>query len=156
MVARSAGLLLYRRRPGGLEVLLVHPGGPFWTKKDLGAWTIPKGQVMHSETDEAAALREFEEETGFRVRGDLVPLGEVRQAGGKRVIGFALEGDLDPTAIASTTVSLEWPARSGKIITFPEIDRAAWFSLDDAAARINAAQCLFLDRLVQMLGPPER
>jgi predicted NUDIX family NTP pyrophosphohydrolase len=156
MVARSAGLLLYRRGRAGPEVLLVHPGGPFWTKRDFGAWTIPKGQVMAGESDEAAARREFEEETGSRIAGELVPLGEVRQAGGKRVVGFAIEGDLDASAIVSTTVSLEWPARSGRVVTFPEIDRACWFCLEDAAPRINAAQRLFLDRLAELLATPER
>lgn len=152
MALRSAGLLLYRRRPHGLEVLLVHPGGPFWAAKDLGAWTIPKGQCETAETLEAAARREFSEETGFAIDGDLFDLGEIRQAGGKRVYGFALEGDLDAEAIQSNHTSITWPPRSGRTVTFPEVDRAGWFGLKDAGSKINAAQRPFLDRLLALLS----
>lgn len=152
MALRSAGLLLYRQRPHGLEVLLVHPGGPFWAARDLGAWTIPKGQCEAAETLEAAARREFSEETGFAVDGDLLDLGEIRQAGGKRVHGFALEGDLAAEAIRSNHASIMWPPRSGRTVTFPEVDRADWFGLDEAGSRINAAQRPFLDRLVAVLS----
>ena len=152
MAKRSAGLLLYRRGERGLEVLLVHPGGPFWRAKDLGAWSLAKGEIDPGEEPAACALREFEEETGTRLEGLPVPLGEVRQAGGKTVIGFALEGDLDPDAIRSITFELEWPPRSGRRQSYPEVDRAAWFTLDEAREKLNAAQAAFLDRLVALLA----
>ena len=152
MAKRSAGLLLYRRAGRGLEVLLVHPGGPFWRAKDLGAWSLAKGEIDPGEEPAAAALREFEEETGTRLEGALVPLGEVRQAGGKTVIGFALEGDLDADAIQSITFELEWPPRSGQRQNYPEVDRAAWFTIDEARAKLNAAQAAFLDRLAALVG----
>jgi predicted NUDIX family NTP pyrophosphohydrolase len=151
MASRNAGLLLYRRRPHGLEVLLVHPGGPFWAKKDLGAWTIPKGQCEQSETLEAGARREFTEETGFPAEGAVLSLGEIRQAGGKRVHGFALEGDLDSEAIRSNEVTIVWPPRSGRLMSVPEVDRASWFGLEQAARKMNPAQCPFLDRLGGLL-----
>jgi predicted NUDIX family NTP pyrophosphohydrolase len=145
---RSAGILLYRRGADGLEVLLVHPGGPFWAKKDLGAWSIPKGEHDEEEDAQACALREFAEETGGApAPGDLAPLGEVRQKAGKIVQAWALEGDLDPAAIRSNTFTMEWPPRSGRMRSFPEVDRAEWFSLADARERINPAQSAFLDRL---------
>ena len=152
MAKRSAGLLLYRRGDSGLEVLLVHPGGPFWRAKDQGAWSLAKGEIDPGEEPAACALREFEEETGTRLEGVPVPLGEVRQAGGKTVIGFALEGDLDADAIRSITFELEWPPRSGRRQSYPEVDRAAWFTLDEARAKLNAAQAAFLDRLVALLA----
>jgi predicted NUDIX family NTP pyrophosphohydrolase len=152
MAKRSAGLLLYRRAGRGLEVLLVHPGGPFWRTKDLGAWSLAKGEIDPGEEPAAAALREFEEETGTRLEGALVPLGEVRQAGGKTVIGFALEGDLDADAIQSITFELEWPPRSGQRQSYPEVDRAAWFTPEEARAKLNAAQAAFLDRLAALVG----
>jgi predicted NUDIX family NTP pyrophosphohydrolase len=152
MAKRSAGLLLYRRGDRGLEVLLVHPGGPFWRAKDLGAWSLAKGEIDPGEEPAACALREFEEETGTRLEGVPVPLGEVRQAGGKTVIGFALEGDLDADAIRSITFELEWPPRSGRRQSYPEVDRAAWFTLDEAREKLNAAQAAFLDRLVALLA----
>jgi predicted NUDIX family NTP pyrophosphohydrolase len=152
MAKRSAGLLLYRRRPRGLEVLLVHPGGPFWRAKDLGAWSLAKGEIDAGEEPEAAALREFEEETGTRLDGVPVPLGEVRQTGGKTVVGFALEGDLDADAIRSITFELEWPPRSGRRRAYPEVDRAGWFTLDEAREKLNAAQAAFLDRLAALVG----
>ena len=152
MAKRSAGLLLYRRGDRGLEVLLVHPGGPFWRAKDLGAWSLAKGEIDPGEEPAACALREFEEETGTRLEGVPVPLGEVRQAGGKTVIGFALEGDLDADAIRSITFELEWPPRSGRRQSYPEVDRAAWFTLDEAREKLNAAQAAFLDRLAALLA----
>ena len=152
MAKRSAGLLLYRRGDRGLEVLLVHPGGPFWRAKDLGAWSLAKGEIDPGEEPAACALREFEEETGTRLEGVPVPLGEVRQAGGKTVIGFALEGDLDADAIRSITFELEWPPRSGRRQSYPEVDRAAWFTLEEAREKLNAAQAAFLERLVALLA----
>jgi predicted NUDIX family NTP pyrophosphohydrolase len=152
MAKRSAGLLLYRRGDRGLEVLLVHPGGPFWRAKDLGAWSLAKGEIDPGEEPAACALREFEEETGTRLEGEPAPLGEVRQAGGKTVIGFALEGDLDAGAIRSITFELEWPPRSGRRQSYPEVDRAAWFTLNEAREKLNAAQAAFLDRLVALLA----
>jgi predicted NUDIX family NTP pyrophosphohydrolase len=145
---RSAGILLFRRRDGELEVLLVHPGGPFWTSKDLGAWSIPKGEHDPDEDARACALREFEEETGSAPSpGDLADLGEVRQKAGKVVHAWAVEGDLDPAAIRSNTFTIQWPPRSGQMKEFPEVDRAEWFALDAARERINPAQAAFLDRL---------
>ena len=149
----SSGVLLWRRRGGDLEVLLAHNGGPFWTKKDLGHWTIPKGEIEPGEEPEAVARREFLEETAHEVpAGPLVHLGEVRQKSGKRVIGWAIAGDLDPAAAHSNTYELEWPPRSGVIQTFPEIDRVEWFGLDEARRRLKAAQEPFLDRLLDALG----
>jgi len=145
---RSAGILLHRRREGGTEVLLVHPGGPFWAKRDHGAWSIPKGEYGAEEDALAAARREFEEELGVPPPdGPALELGEVRQKGGKLVRAWALEGDLDPTAIVSNTCPVEWPPRSGRWIEVPEVDRAQWFSLDQARERINPAQAALLDRL---------
>jgi predicted NUDIX family NTP pyrophosphohydrolase len=147
MARRSAGILLFRRNPG-LEVLLVHPGGPFWAKKDLGAWSIPKGEHDDAEEAQACALREFEEETGsVPSAGELADLGTVRQKSGKVVQAWALEGDLDAEAIDSNTFTMQWPPRSGRLQEFPEVDRAAWFALAEARERINPAQVAFLDRL---------
>ena len=137
---------MYRRRPG-LEVLLVHPGGPFWKNKDQGAWSLPKGEYAEGEEPLTAALREFEEETGQRPEGDFRPLGEVRQAGGKVVTAWAFEGDFDPGALRSNRFSMEWPRGSGKMREFPEIDRAGWFGLDAAREKILKGQAPFLDRL---------
>ncbi len=148
MAKRSAGILLYRRREGALQVLLVHPGGPYWAKKDLGAWSIPKGEHDDDEEAQACALREFAEETGTAPSpGELESLGEVRQKAGKVVAAWALEGDLDAGAIRSNTFTMPWPPRSGRMQEFPEVDRAEWFSLDAARERINPAQAAFLDRL---------
>lgn len=153
MAARSAGLLLYRMAGGALEVLLVHPGGPFWAKKDLGAWSIPKGEYGDGEDPRACALREFEEELGSPAPGEaLLELGEVTQRNRKVVTAWALEGDLDAGAIHSNTFELEWPPRSGRMQAFPEVDRAAWFSVADARERVNPAQAAFLDRLAERLG----
>lgn len=152
----SAGLMLYRRTSGGLEVLLVHPGGPFWARKDAGAWSIAKGEVGPGEDLEAAARREFGEETGFAAPTRLLPLGSIRQKAGKVVHGFAAEGDCDPAILRSNRFDLEWPPRSGKTISVPEIDRAEWFALDAARARINPAQADFLDRLSAFAGKPQK
>lgn len=154
MTPRSAGVLLYRRIAGVVEVLLVHPGGPYWRNKDAGAWQIPKGAVEPGEDDAAAARREVEEELGVILAGDLVPLAEIRQAGGKLVQGFAIEQDIDSEAIVSMTFELEWPPRSGRIRTFPEVDRARWFGMDEARAMMLASQQPLLDALDQMLAPP--
>jgi predicted NUDIX family NTP pyrophosphohydrolase len=147
---RSAGILLHRRRDGAHEVLLVHPGGPFWAKKDAGAWSIPKGEYEDGEEPRAAALREFAEELGAPPPdGELVELGEVRQRGGKVVTAWALAGDADADAVRSNTFTMEWPPRSGTIGEFPEVDRAAWFSLDEARERILPGQAPLLDRLAE-------
>lgn len=147
MRATSAGILMYRRRSGVLEVLLVHPGGPFWQRKDIGAWSIPKGEHEAAEEPLAAALREFEEELGQRPEGQALPLGEIRQSGGKRVVAFAVRGDFDTALITSNFFEMEWPPRSGRMQRFPEIDRAEWFPLETARSKINKGQQSFLDRL---------
>jgi len=151
MPRTSAGLLMYRRKDGALEVLLVHPGGPFWAKKDLGAWTIPKGELEEGEDALTTAQREFREETGVEPRGPFHPLGSVKQKGGKVVHGWAFEGDCAAETIQSNTVRLEWPPRSGQFREFPEVDRAEWFRVDDARTRVNPAQVPLLDHLVQMI-----
>ena len=153
MPARSAGILLYRGRGDDLRVLLVHPGGPAWAKRDLGAWSIPKGEYAADEDALAAARREFEEELGSAPPDGVVhELGEIRQKSGKYVRAWALEGDLDTDAVVSNTCELEWPPRSGKIIEIPEIDRAEWFALTQARERINPAQVALLDRLAELIG----
>ena len=152
MAARSAGVLAFRDRNGALEVLLVHPGGPFWRNKDVGAWSIPKGEFGANEEAEAVARREFAEELGTALTAALVPLGEIRQRGGKVVEAFAAEIDLDADAIVSNDFELEWPPRSGRMQRFPEVDRAAWFDLAEARRRINSAQAALLDRLVDRLA----
>ena len=150
---RSAALLLYRRRGGELEVLIAHPGGPLWAKRDAGAWSVPKGEIERGEEPLAVARREFEEETGQRAPdGDVVPLGEVRQKSGKLVEAWAVEGDLDPATARSNTFPLEWPPGSGNWIDVPEIDRVAWFDLNEARKRLNPAQVAFLDRLAEAIG----
>jgi predicted NUDIX family NTP pyrophosphohydrolase len=143
---------MFRRSGAGLEVLLVHPGGPFWAKKDRGAWTIPKGEYTADEEPLAAAQREFVEETGARPHGTFAPLGEVKQPGGKHVTAWAVEGDFDPAALVSGTFELEWPPRSGRMRSYPEVDRAQWFSLEEARDRILPAQRPFIDRLEQLLA----
>jgi predicted NUDIX family NTP pyrophosphohydrolase len=152
MPKRSAGILLYRRRAAGFEVLLVHPGGPFWAKKDAGAWSIPKGEYSEGEDPLAVARREFIEETGARLEGECLLLGEVVQPGRKVVTGFALEGDLDPATLRSNAFELEWPPKSGRKATFPEIDRAQWFSPAEAQQKILSGQRPFLDRLQKAIG----
>ncbi|HKE79596.1 MAG TPA: NUDIX domain-containing protein [Solirubrobacteraceae bacterium] len=145
----SAGILLYRDGP---EVLLVHPGGPFWAKKDAGAWSIPKGELGDGEEPLASALREFEEETGTRLEPDAtIELGEVVQRGGKRVVAWGVEGNLDAATAQSNTFVMEWPPRSGSQREFPEVDRAEWFSIDAAREKINPAQAELLDRLLARL-----
>ncbi len=148
---QSAGLLLFRERQGRLEVLLVHPGGPYWAKKDAGAWTIPKGAVNDGEELLVAARREFEEETGSPAEGEALPLTPRRQPGGKVVHAWAVRGDLDATAIRSNTFTMEWPPRSGRQQEFPEADRAAWLTLDEARGKILKGQASFLDDLAQRL-----
>ena len=148
---RSAGLLMFRRPGGALEVLLAHPGGPFWQRKDTGAWTIPKGEFAEPERALDAAQREFVEETGFAVTPPLLPLGEVIQKSGKRVSAWAFEGGCDPAQLRCNEFELEWPPRSGRTQRHPEIDRVAWFGLAEAKRKLVPAQCDFLDRLEQML-----
>lgn len=152
----SAGLLLFRRPAGGLELFLAHPGGPFWRGRDLGAWTIPKGLVAPGEELLAAALREFEEETGIVPREPFLPLGSVRQKAGKVIHAWAWEGDADPAAIVSNTARHEWPRGSGRWLTFPEVDRCAWFAPGAARERLNPAQAELIDRLAAALArrPP--
>jgi predicted NUDIX family NTP pyrophosphohydrolase len=150
MATTSAGVLLFRHR-GAVEVLLVHPGGPFWKKKDAGAWSIPKGEFEEGEPALDAARREFEEETGFVAAGPFMPLTPRRQKSGKLIYAWAAEGDLDASAIRSSTFSIEWPPRSGRQQTFPEVDRAGWFSLDEASARIHPGQATFLTELRERL-----
>lgn len=152
MAARSAGILMYRRAGPGIEVLLVHPGGPFWARKDNGAWMIPKGEYGAEEDAKAAARREFREELGVEPAGDLMPLGEIVQKGGKRVVAFALEGDIDPATIRSNEVEITWPPQSGRRITVPEVDRAEWMPLAEAGTRILPSQHPLIERLAMMLG----
>jgi predicted NUDIX family NTP pyrophosphohydrolase len=147
MAMRSAGLLMYRRTEGTLEVFLVHPGGPFWAKRDAGAWSIPKGEFGPDEDPLTAARREFAEETGFDVAGDFKALAPVRQPGGKVVHAFAVEGDCDPSLLRSNPFLMEWPPRSGRRQEFPEVDRAAWFTIDQAHDRILKGQRPLLDQL---------
>jgi len=143
---------MYRRFQGRLQVLLAHPGGPFWARKDAGAWSIPKGEYGPEEDTLAAAQREFLEELGIVPQGQCQPLGEVTQKGGKVVTAFALQGDLDIDAIVPGTFEMEWPPKSGRRQRFPEVDRAAWFDLDEARSKIVPAQAAFLDRLVALVS----
>ena len=148
----SAGLLLFRRVGGQLELFLAHPGGPFWVRRDEGAWTIPKGGVEPGEDPLDAARREFIEETGITPSGEFIPLGSVRQRAGKIVHAWAWEGDADPGAITSNMTQTEWPRGSGRRITYPEVDRCDWFSPEEARQRMNPAQAAFIERLQQHLG----
>jgi predicted NUDIX family NTP pyrophosphohydrolase len=143
----SAGILMYRHSKPDIFVLLVHPGGPFWRNRDLGAWSIPKGELNNGEDAENAARREFKEELGANAPGPLLPLGYVRQRGGKIVHAFAMEGALDVSTVRSNEIEIDWPARSGRTMRIPEIDRAAWFVLPLARQKILAGQQPFLDRL---------
>jgi predicted NUDIX family NTP pyrophosphohydrolase len=153
MASASAGMLMYRRAAHGLEVLLAHPGGPYFTKKDAGGWTIPKGEPESGEPLEAAAAREFSEETGLPVIGERLPLGDIRQKGGKTVHAWAFAGDVPPGFVPTSNLfEMEWPPRSGRRQQFPEIDRAEMFPLEVAREKINPAQAAFLDRLVELLG----
>jgi predicted NUDIX family NTP pyrophosphohydrolase len=146
-------VLLYRRSDNGVEVLIGHMGGPFWARKDEAAWSIPKGEYGAGEDPFAVALREFEEELGTPVpAGEFLPLGEVRQSGGKRLTAWAAEGDLDAAAAVSNTFSLEWPPRSGRVQEFPEIDRAAWLTVEEARGKLVAGQVPLLDRLLDLLA----
>jgi len=138
---------MFRRAGGSIEVLLARPGGPWWRGKDMGAWTLPKGEYEAPEEPLAAALREWNEETGFPVSPPFLPLGEIVQKAGKHVIAWAFEGDCDPAAMVCNTFEMEWPPRSGRKQSFPELEEVRWFALDEARARINAAQVEFLDRL---------
>jgi predicted NUDIX family NTP pyrophosphohydrolase len=149
-VAASAGILLYRGTGQALEVLLVHPGGPFWRNKDEGAWSIPKGEIKAGENPIDVAHREFAEELGSPAPGPLRPLAEIRQRGGKRVHAFAVEGDLDIKTVKSNSFELEWPPKSGRLQAFPEIDRAEWFLLPVAREKILASQRPLLDRLQEL------
>ena len=152
MAKRSAGLLMYRRAISGeVEVLLVHPGGPFWAKKDKGAWSISKGEYADGELPLDAAKREFEEETGFSAQGEFLELGQVQQSGGKVVSAWAFEGDCDPAKLVSNRFSMEWPPRSGRMIEVPEVDRGGWFEITQAREQILKSQAPFLDRLQRML-----
>jgi predicted NUDIX family NTP pyrophosphohydrolase len=153
VATQSAGILLHRRRDGALEVLLVHPGGPFWAKRDAGAWSIPKGEHDRDEDALACAVRELEEELGAAIAlGELVDLGSVRQKSGKVVRAWAAPGDFDPESLRSNTFLIEWPPRSGRQQAFPEVDRAAWMDPDSARAKLVPAQAAFVDRLVDHLG----
>ncbi|MEJ2671861.1 MAG: NUDIX domain-containing protein [Deltaproteobacteria bacterium] len=152
MPKRSAGLLLYRRRQGEVEILLVHPGGPFWAKKDEGAWSIPKGEYAPEEDPLDAAWREFKEETGCAAAGEVIPLGSLKQPSGKIVQAWALEGDCNAAAIRSNTFTLEWPPKSGRSQEFPEVDKAAWFSLKAARSKILRGQAGFLEELASKLA----
>jgi predicted NUDIX family NTP pyrophosphohydrolase len=152
MPKTSAGLLLYRRSERGLEAFLVHPGGPFWARKDLGAWSIPKGEYEPGEDPLAVAKREFEEETGYPVAGTFTPLTPHKQPGGKIVHAWAVEGECDAAAIRSNTFSLEWPPRSGRQQEFPEVDRAEWFSIEVAKSKILKGQIPFLEEIEASIG----
>jgi predicted NUDIX family NTP pyrophosphohydrolase len=148
----SAGVLLYRRRPAGVEVMLVHPGGPLWAKKDLGAWSIPKGLANEGEDWLAAAKREFLEETGTAIEGEFAELGAFKQPGGKTVVAFACESDFDPASLVSNTFSMEWPPRSGRTAEFPEVDRAAWYLLNEAMEKATQGQRAIIAALAVKLG----
>lgn len=152
---QSAGIVMYRRRASSIEVLLVHPGGPFWAKKDAGAWSIPKGEFGAGEAPATAARREFIEEIGHDPGAALVPLGIVMQSRAKVVHAFAVEGDVDPVTIRSNEFEIEWPPRSGRMQAFPEVDRAGWFTLDEARAKIVAGQRAILDALAAMRSGSE-
>ena len=154
MPKRSAGLLVYRRSDAGLEMLLVHPGGPFWARKDDGAWSIPKGEYEPSEDPLEVALREFEEELGTEPPDPTgaIPLGELRQPSGKVVSGWAVEGDLDVSDVRSNLFEMEWPPRSGRTQEFPEVDRVGWFDFDEARRKLLRGQVGFLDRLAEQLA----
>uniref|UniRef100_UPI0035CB3C31 NUDIX domain-containing protein n=1 Tax=uncultured Sphingomonas sp. TaxID=158754 RepID=UPI0035CB3C31 len=151
MGKHSAGILLHRTAGGQLEILLVHPGGPFWRNKDVGAWQIPKGTVEPGEADEAAARREVAEELGVVVDSPLAPLGAIRQSGGKVVVAFAARQDMDPAALVSNTTEIDWPPRSGRKLTVPEVDEARWFGLEEARRYMLPSQTPLIDRLADMV-----
>jgi predicted NUDIX family NTP pyrophosphohydrolase len=151
-IVRSAGLLMFRRRGATVEVLLAHPGGPFWSRRDAASWTLPKGEIDEGEDPLAAARREFEEETGFASVPPFLPLGELKQKSGKRITAWAFEGDADPQQLVSNPFEMEWPPRSGRMQSFPEIDRVGWFGLEEARARLLAGQAPFIDALESLLS----
>ncbi|GAW66907.1 NUDIX hydrolase [Geoanaerobacter pelophilus] len=148
---QSAGLVMYRFKEGRLELFLVHPGGPFWARKDEGAWSIPKGEYLPGEDPLEAARREFTEETGLVAQGEFLELAEIRQPGGKRVKAWAFAGDCDPSALSSNTFSLEWPPRSGRTVQFPEVDRAGWFEPGAARVKILKGQVPLIDELCLLI-----
>ena len=152
---QSAGLLLFRQRDKKVQVLLAHPGGPFWSRKDQGVWTIPKGLIGPSESLLSAAQREFAEETGYRPGGEAIPLGSAKQPGGKVVHVWAIEEDWDPADLQSNTFEMEWPPGTGRLQSFPEIDRASWFGIAEARLKILKGQAVFLDQLLETLGRVE-
>ena len=152
MARQSAGLLLFRDGCAGIEVLLVHPGGPFWASKDDGAWSIPKGEFSGDEQPLEAAMREFEEETGVRPDGELLELQPVTQPGGKRVFAWAVRGDVHPSTVTSNLFTMEWPPKSGRVQEFPEVDRAAWFGVDTARRKILKGQAPLIDQLIDKLA----
>ncbi|HVE51818.1 MAG TPA: NUDIX domain-containing protein [Ramlibacter sp.] len=149
---RSAGLLMYRRRAGAVEVLLAHPGGPFWSRRDEAAWTLPKGEIVPGEDALAAARREFLEETGFESAPPFELLGELRQKSGKRITAWAFEGDADPARLVSNAFEMEWPPRSGRMQSFPEVDRVRWYGLEEARRKLIAGQAPFIDALERWLA----
>lgn len=151
MASQSAGILLYRIKDNNLELFLVHPGGPFWQKKDLGAWSIPKGEFSDNEDPFAAAKREFEEETGMALSGNFTELTPVKQKAGKLIYTWAMQGDIDPATISSNCFSMEWPPQSGKWKKFPEVDKAEWFEVDEAKQKINPAQATLIDELLNII-----
>lgn len=151
---QSAGILLFSKTSAQLQVLLVHPGGPFWKSKDLGAWSIPKGEFTDEENPLEAAIREFKEETGVSISGDFIALGSVKLKSGKIIHAWALEQYLDPDAVTSNTFEMEWPPKSGKRILVPEVDKAGWFLAEQAVLKLNAAQAAFVERLVEKLTDP--
>lgn len=155
MAKKSAGLLMYRLRAGILEALLVHPGGPYWAKKDAGAWFIPKGEALPGENELAAAIREFTEETGLHPTGPFLPLGNVKHKSGKIVTAWAFKGDCDPSALASNSFAMEWPPRSGRQSEFPEVDRAAFFTVEAARQKMHPAEFDFVARVEKLCAPKD-
>jgi predicted NUDIX family NTP pyrophosphohydrolase len=152
MAKISAGILLFRRRPGGVEVMLVHPGGPFWARKDAGAWSIPKGLMNEGEDRLATAKREFLEETGMAIDGECLDLGQHKQPGGKTIAAFAREGDFDPASLKSNRFSIEWPPHSGRMAEFPEVDKAAWYSISEAMEKATRGQRPIIAALLEKPG----